>query len=73
VVVPFSSTAQWTAIRTQLLSVQGVSGVDVTTMSSRGARIRLAISSSAGEFQQSLAVVGMKLVEIKGSLVLQPL
>jgi hypothetical protein len=73
VAVPFSSAAQWTAIRAQLLSVQGVSGVDVTTISAGGARIRLAISSSVGEFQQSLAVVGMKLVEVSGALVLQPL
>ncbi|MGH6931088.1 MAG: DUF2066 domain-containing protein [Dongiaceae bacterium] len=73
VAVPFSSAAQWNAIRAQLLSVQGVSGVDVTTISAGGARIRLAISSSVGDFQQSLAVVGMKLVEISGALVLQPL
>jgi hypothetical protein len=73
VAVPFSSTAQWNAIRTQLLSVQGVSGVDVTTISVGGARIRVAISSTVGDFQQSLAVVGMRLVEIRGSLVLQPL
>ena len=71
--VPFSSTAQWTAIRARLLSVQGVSGVDVTTISAGGARIRLAISSSLGDFRQALAAVGMKLVDRNGALVLQPL
>lgn len=73
VTVPFSSVSQWNAIRARLLSVQGVTGVDITTISSGGARIRLAISLSVGDFQQSLAVVGMKLVDISGALVLQPL
>ncbi|MDP9137052.1 MAG: DUF2066 domain-containing protein [Pseudomonadota bacterium] len=73
VAVPFSSTAQWNAIRARLLSVEGVSGVDVTTISVGGARVRVAISSSVGDFQQALAVVGMKLVDRSGALVLQPL
>jgi len=73
VTVPFSSAGQWNGIRAQLLSVQGIASIDVTTMGSGGARIRLGFTAGFGELQQSLAVVGMKLVEIKGAWVLQPL
>ncbi len=73
IAVPFKSAAQWNSIRAQLLSVQGVSGVDVTTISAGGARIRLSISSGVNEFQQALAIVGMRLVDMRGALVLQPL
>jgi hypothetical protein len=73
VTVPFRSLGQWNAIRAQLLSVQGVAQIDVTTIASGGARIRLGFTSDFGELKQSLAVVGMKLVDIKGAWVLQPL
>lgn len=73
VAVPFSSINQWNGIRAQLLSVQGVARVDVTTMAQGGARIRLGFTSGFSELQQALAGVGMKLVEMKGTWVLQPL
>lgn len=73
VAVPFSSIGQWNGIRARLLSVAGVSGIDVTTIGSGGARIRLAFTMGLDGLQQSLAVAGMKLVEIKGTWVLQPL
>jgi hypothetical protein len=71
--VPFSSLAQWNGIRSLLLSVQGVSGVDVTTLGGTGAQIKLGFVASFEELQQSLAVVGMKLVQMEGGWVLQPL
>lgn len=73
VTVPFSSAHQWNGIRAQLLSVQGIASVDVTTMASGGARIRLGITTGFDDLQRSLASVGMKLVEIRGAWVLQPL
>lgn len=73
VTVPFSTAGQWNGIRAQLLSVQGIASIDVTTMGSGGARIRLGFTTGFGDLQQSLAVVGMKLVEIRGAWVLQPL
>jgi hypothetical protein len=73
VTVPFSSSGQWNGIRAHLLSVHGIAGIDVTTMGSGGAQIRLGFTTGLGELQQSLAVVGMKLVDIKGKWVLQPL
>jgi hypothetical protein len=73
VTVPFSSIGQWNGIRAQLLSVTGVASVDVTTMASGGAHIRLGFTTQFPVLQQSLAVVGMKLVEIRGNWVLQPL
>jgi hypothetical protein len=42
-------------------------------MGSGGARIRLAFTMGLDGLQQSLAVAGMKLVEIRGTWVLQPL
>jgi|GEM_PF-833421 len=73
IAVPFSSVGQWNSIRARLLSVQGVSGIDVTTIGSGGARIRLSFNTGIDQLQQSLALVGMKLVDRKGTLVLQPL
>jgi hypothetical protein len=73
VAVPFSSVNQWNGIRTQLLSVQGIARIDVTTMGSGGAQIRLGFTTGFDELKQSLAVVGMKLVDIRGTWVLQPL
>jgi hypothetical protein len=73
VTVPFRTASQWNGIRAQLLSVQGVAQIDVTTIAAGGARIRLGFTSGFGELQQSLAVVGMKLVDIRGAWVLQPL
>jgi hypothetical protein len=73
VAVPFSTVGQWNSIRARLLSVQGVSGIDVTTIGSGGARIRLSFNSGLGQLQQSLALAGMKLVDRKGTWVLQPL
>ena len=71
--VPFSNLAQWNGIRASLLSVQGVSGVDVTTIGDGGAQIKLGYVASFEELEQSLAIVGMKLVQIGGAWVLQPL
>jgi hypothetical protein len=73
VTVPFSSIGQWNGIRAQLMSVAGVASVDVTTMASGGAHVRLGFTTQFPVLQQSLAVVGMKLVEIRGNWVLQPL
>ena len=71
--VPFSNLAQWNGIRASLLTVQGVSGVDVTAIGDGGAQIKLGYLASFEELEQSLAVVGMKLVQIGGAWVLQPL
>jgi hypothetical protein len=73
VAVPFSSIGQWNSIRARLLSVQGVAGIDVTTIGSGGARIRLSFNTGIDQLQQALALAGMKLVDRKGTLVLQPL
>ena len=73
VAVPFSSVGQWNNIRARLLSVQGIASIDVTTIGAGGARIRLSFNSGIDQLQQSLALAGMKLVDRKGTLVLQPL
>jgi hypothetical protein len=73
VAVPFSSVSQWNGIRAQLLSVEGIARIDVTTMAAGGAQIRLGFTTGFGDLQQALAVVGMKLIDIKGTWVLQPL
>ena len=71
--VPFSTSSQWNAIRAQLLAVQGISAIDVMTIAGGGAQIRLGFSLTPEQLQQSLAVIGMKLVQIGGAWVLQPL
>jgi hypothetical protein len=73
VAVPFSGIYQWNGIRARLLGVPGVIGVDISTIADNGAVIRLAYVDSLQNLQDSLNGRGMKLVQMSGTWVLQPL
>jgi hypothetical protein len=73
VAVPFSGIDKWNSIRARLLNVPGVVGIDISTIAATGAVIRLAYTNSFEALQSSLAGNRMKLVQMGGSWVLQPM
>jgi hypothetical protein len=73
VAVPFSSIDKWNGIRARLLAVPGVIGVDISTIAANGAVIRLAYANSLESLQNSLMGSRLKLVQMSGTWVLQPM
>jgi hypothetical protein len=73
VAVPFSGIYQWNGIRARLLATPGVIGVDVSTIAENGAVIQLAFADSIQDLQSALSGSGLRLVQSRGTWVLQPL
>jgi hypothetical protein len=73
VAVPFSGIHQWNGIRARLLATPGVIGVDVSTIADNGAVIQLAFLDSVQDLQSALSSSGLRLVQSRGTWVLQPL
>jgi len=73
VAVPFSGIYQWNGIRARLLATPGVIGVDVSTIAENGAVIQLAFLDSVEVLQSALSSSGLRLVQSRGTWVLQPL
>lgn len=73
VAVPFSGIHQWNGIRARLLATPGVIGVDVSTIAENGAVIQLAFLDSVQDLQSALSGSGLRLVQSRGTWVLQPL
>lgn len=71
--VPFSSVGEWNGIRSRLVRTSGVSGVDVATIAGNGAVIRLVYATPFQNLQAALRGGGLRLVQIGGVWVLQPL
>jgi hypothetical protein len=70
--VPFSSMGEWNNIRIELLTTPGVTGVDVTSISDRGAVILLSYVGDFPRLQSTLASARLKLTLYGGQWVLQP-
>jgi len=73
VAVPFSGIYQWNGIRARLLATPGVLGVDVSTIAENGAVIQLAFADTIQDLQSALSGSGLRLVQSRGTWVLQPL
>lgn len=73
VAVPFSGAGEWNAIRRRITSTPGVAGIDITTISGSGAVVRLSFSNSLQALRSSLQVMGLKLDQVGGTWVIQPL
>jgi hypothetical protein len=73
VAVPFFGIHQWNGIRARLLATPGVIGVDVSTIADNGAVIQLAFLDSVQDLQSALSGSGLRLVQSRGTWVLQPL
>jgi hypothetical protein len=73
VAVPFAGIHQWNGIRARLLATPGVIGVDVSTIADNGAVIQLAFLDSVQALQSALSGSGLRLIQSRGTWVLQPL
>jgi Uncharacterized protein conserved in bacteria (DUF2066) len=73
IAVPFSGAAEWNALRRQIKGTPGVAGLDISTISGSGAVITLSFSSSLQSLRASLQGSGLKLDQIGGTWVIQPL
>ena len=73
VAVPFSGIYQWNGIRARLLATPGVLGVDVSTIAENGAVIQLAFADTIQDLQSALSGSGLRLVQSRGTWVLQSL
>ncbi len=70
--VPFSSVAEWNNIRIELLTTPGVTGVDVNSISDRGAVVQLTYVGAFPDLQQALKAARLNLALYGGQWVLQP-
>ena len=71
--VPFSSPTEWNRIRSRILSTPYVTGVDVSTLSTDGAVIKLTFTNALEALQSNMGRTGLNLSEVGGSWVIQPL
>ncbi|WP_239025092.1 DUF2066 domain-containing protein [Rhodoligotrophos defluvii] len=69
--VPFTSLAEWTAIRGRLLSTPGIANIDVESLSGTGAITTMEFQQSVPQLQQHLARSGFILSPVGDTWVLQ--
>jgi hypothetical protein len=72
VAVPFSSLEQWNRVRAHLIMTPGVDGVDLSSLTSQGAVVRLSYSVPFSELQALLAGKQLNLALRGDTWVLQP-
>ena len=71
VAVPFTSPTQWNGIRSRILSTPNVKAVDVSTLSSDGAVIKLVFSNTVENLQSNMQRTGLSLSQIGQSWVIR--
>ena len=72
VAVPFSSLNEWNAMRGQMTITPGVTAVDVNSLSSTGANVRLTYNVSFEQLRASMHQQRLNLVLVGGVWVVQP-
>ena len=72
VAVPFSRFEEWNSIRSQLLTTQGVAGVDISTLAKNGAIVRLNYAVPLDELKAALAEKRLNLALVGKTWVLRP-
>lgn len=73
VTVPFTSPRQWNAIRAGILATPNVTGVDLSTLNTDGAVIRLMFRGSLEELQGHLQSGGLSLSQSGSGWIIQPM
>ena len=71
--VSFASPTEWNGIRSRILSTPNVIGVDVSTLSTDGAVIRLMYTSDLPALQDNLQRTGLNLSQFGASWSIQPM
>ena len=72
VAVPIASLEQWNAVRAQLVATPGVAGVDLSSLSAKGAIVRLNFSVPLPDLQAELAERRLDLALMGDTWVIQP-
>ena len=72
IAVPFSSLQEWNVLRAQLSITPSVTNVEVSSMSSNGALVRLTYAQGFEHLQSALRQSRMELILVGGTWVLQP-
>lgn len=71
--VPFTSPSEWNAIRSRILTAPFVQGVDLSSLSTEGAVIKLVFTHTLDELQGNMQRVGLNLSQYGETWVIQPL
>jgi Uncharacterized protein conserved in bacteria (DUF2066) len=71
--VPFSGPVEWNVIRRRIKNTPGISALDISAMSGNGAVVRIGFSASMESFRAALRGAGLRLDQVGGTWVIQPL
>jgi hypothetical protein len=72
IAVPFSSLAEWNALRGQMAVTPGVTAMDVNSLSSSGANVRLTYNIPFEQLRTAMHQQRLNLVLVSGMWVVQP-
>ena len=73
VTVPFTSPREWNAIRSRILTTPNVTGVDLSTLNTDGAMIRLVFTRTVEELQLNMQAAGLTLANNGSAWIIQPM
>ena len=71
VTVPFTSPREWNAIRSRILTTPNVTGVDLSTLNTDGAVIRLVFTRTVEELQLNMQAAGLNLANNGSAWIIQ--
>ena len=71
VTVPFTSPREWNAIRSRILTTPTVTGVDLSTLNTDGALIRLVFTRTVEELQLNMQAAGLNLANNGSAWIIQ--
>ena len=72
IAVPFNTLREWNALRSQLTITPGVANVDVSSLASNGAVVRLTYAQGFENLRAVLSQSRLELILVGGTWVLQP-
>lgn len=71
--VPFTSPREWNAIRSRILTTPNVIGVDLSSLNTDGAVIRLVFTRTVEELQGNMQAAGLNLANTGSAWIIQPM
>lgn len=71
VTVPFNSLQEWQGLRAELVATQGVSAVDIKSLSARGALVSVRFNGTGESLANALSARGMILTNVGAAWVLE--
>lgn len=71
IAVPFSSLQEWQSLRSDITAANGVGGVEIQSLSARGALVKLKFGGDADALVEELALRGLSLTNVGDAWVLE--